>query len=71
MLKHIFSLGMFVWALVLSMIGYGIGALFGHPILGASIGLGLLVVGILIVVIMGILFVEGIVYFFESISGKK
>lgn len=71
MMKALFNWGMFAWLVVLCGLGYGIGFLFGHPLIGMSIGFGILVFIILLMLFVGWMMVWGAIKMFEGITNPK
>ncbi len=71
MMKAIFNWGMLIWLVVLGGVGYGIGFLFGHPLIGMGIGFGILVLIIGIMLLIGAAMFWGAIKMFEGISGRN
>lgn len=62
--------GLVVWFAVLAGVGTLIGLMFGNPWLGFWIGSGVFAVAAAFVMILAAAIFGGIIYFFDSISGK-
>lgn len=63
--------GLFLWFVCLAVLGTLIGAGFGHPWIGFAIGAGVFVLIILFILALAAMFFGGIIFFFDSITGKR
>ncbi len=62
--------GLLLWFIVLAGVGSLIGMMFGNPWMGFWIGAGVFAIICVVVVVLATVFFGGIIFFFDSISGK-
>ncbi len=62
--------GLVLWFIILAGVGALIGLMCGNPWMGFWIGAGVFAVICVFALVLGALFFGGIIFFFDSISGK-